>query len=1804
MDEDNIREELNQVTAERDELNEFFGNLYSQEGAYRLPGSDETYTEDEVRDRAFRLEQVENRYNELTEIASKLETQEAEALEASEPETDETGEDGLRVGEQEEEVGGQTTLPEDEKDRTIRELQEMNRQLEKYAEYWKKQGRITGEGEQKAKRSDVQRIARDLAEHAEFMGDRAGLQEKVQALADYVVSNNRGYGMSWNEVREKAGEIAAELVDNSYTVLDPEKDTRNALRSRLKELKIRPDPMWTGDIGDWNSFRKQQIGKLTFSKEGQDIDTVYQTLNGEFGEGLFPSDITAGSDQVNRILEALDSLGEQRAYNFADPTEAEMAEAYYTNRITDELLFGNLGEELTRADRNYQRVKQRMNRAEQQLREVKREAKQKIRSMEQMQRNEVRAALQKQREDIRGREEKQKLRKRIDQTGKRLIKYLTENSGKNPIPEPLKESVGKVLLDLDLSGGMEKHQKERYLWNMQEIAKAVAEQNAYMAGVSDEWNGMYLDLPSDIQKELNEHLADVKKAMDEAEARGRVWNPNMMGVEELQRLDEILTVLSSAITNANELLSDARGAKVSEEASEGIREIDSLGADRERKKLRNMMNNFLRFQNTTPYYFFKRLGKAGQRVFERIQDGWDKFAMNAKQVVDFANDTYTAEEAKEIQESIHTFHLRRRGDLSAGFDKPETVTMSKAQIMSLYCLWKRPQAQGHILGAGIRIADYEDGKRTVTQAENYLIDPADLTEMFKVLTPRDREIADALQKYMNTVGSDWGNEVSMKRFGIRSFTEENYFPIRTDDRSRPPRSQESDTANLYRLLNMSFTKNTTRNASNSIVLDNIFDVFANHMADMAKYNGLGLPMLDAMKWFSFSQTSELNEAGQYGYESVQKSAERAFGKEAQKYFITFMQDLNGVKEGGRGEELGSRALSSYKVAAVGANLRVALLQPTSYLRAGAVLDRKYLIKGLSMNNRQGREEAAKWSGTAVWKDLGFYDTNINAGLREMIKHTDGLKEQVQEVSMKGAELGDKVTWGAIWNACRAEQEEKGLAGDELMAATANRFREVIYRTQVMDSTMTRSHVMRQKGAYAGMVTAFMSEPTLSYNMLLDAYTSYENETRRNMEGKDPKDKTALKEAREKAWKKSAPIIQKTAGAYFATAILSAVAESLVDAARDDDEYATYLERFAEKLLGINLKDPDATTWENIKAGMNGNLMQDLLVHNKLPVIKDFFAMLSGQSTSRMDTEWMASIIKAGEIAYESLRLKAGWQDEPTKITYNGNMTGWGKIYNGLRAVSQLTGLPIGNAIRDGVAIWNSTVGEISQGMKIQTYDPGPEKKIQYAVKDGYLTEDEAIDLLLQQELAEDENDARQKAYFWAHPDEYERMLAAMNAGDKAEFEAAQGELEDLRFKQSRISTAVSGEIEKRYLGEEEKEPVDRATAVQMLMEYGGMIERKAEEQVQKWSCELETGIPYSGISDAYTAGDITREQAKDMLVTYGGMAEEKAEAQVQKWTCDIETGIAYSEIGDMFFYGDITQEEAVDMYMKYGGKSQEDAENEVNKIAFRKATGRERERTDLQDMYIRGDYSRDEMKNMMLEYGYSKTEESAEDSLIRWDFIGDDIENLDAVTPWQAKRWFSDLEAAEIDKKAYLDFVEQVKDIKADVDENGKSIMGSKMDKIFAVIDSLDLTPEQKDALAMAGWDSSNDGYSEKNLSRAPWHDGETTTKKSSKKKSGGGGGRRGGGGGGRGKSSGGALSLGAAFEAPASGKSGMFEQVLKMWKRRKYTRAAILAMVRAGKLTQEEADEILATEQTTDEENETDGSLTLGAADELKESA
>lgn len=906
-----------------------------------------------------------------------------------------------------------------------------------------------------------------------------------------------------------------------------------------------------------------------------------------------------------------------------------------------------------------------------------------------------RKAVMEYREDAKERLSVQTYRKRVEVKAAHLMDMVTTNTDKKHVPEGLKEPLARFLSTLRFDsrqsqkGGEPTKRDARYIEALSRLQNVLERQAKYNEGDTTVDGSAFVDLPSGFTEKIEEHIKLAEQAMKGFDSETDfVYN---MNAGQLQDLNFILTVLNNSISKANQMAVNRHFAAVDEAAEKTIAELGTLGGA---SRAVGKVTDFLNWENTLPFYAFRKYGKAGETIFEELQDGWDRLAFNTKAVMDHAESVYTKEEVREWSRKLHTVQL----------GSGKSVQMTTAQLMSVYALAKRQQAMGHLMGGGIRVEDIklEKGKGTLKQADPYVLTQEDVANMTAMLSDRQIEVADALQKYMTEQGSTWGNRVSMERFGYRAFTEPVYFPIESEPSNRNAIDPEAKANDMFRLLNLSATKGLTRNANNAIVVRNIFDVFSNHMADMAKYDALALPVLDAMKWYNF-KTQTKNETGQVFTQTVQRSIETAFGKGGNNYFTTLIKDINGTKEAGRGEGFWKRAISSYKVAAVGANLRVALLQPTAYVRAGAVIDAKYLAQALTANPAKVKaniQEMQAHSGIGLWKSMGFFDTDIGRGIRAQIKGDISGKEQLAEWSMKAAELGDSITWGAMWNACKLEvQDRQHLTGDALLDAAALRFREVIYRSQVVDGTLTRSHTMRDRSTFKSLATAFMAEPTMSYNMVLDAYDQYAQDARRLG-------------SRKKALERNKGKLTSAFLAYTSSQLAAAVAESIADAFRDDDDYQTFFQKWLEAF------------W-----GKDGNLLSDLNLLGKIPGVKDIISIATGWGNDRMDTAWMENMVKAYQAWAETIRLATGKQDKPTDATYNGKMTTYGKIYKTMQGMSQLFGLPVSAAMREGKVLWNNSIGALYPDRKLKTYKGKEESNIQYAYQDGYIDEERAVDLL-------------------------------------------------------------------------------------------------------------------------------------------------------------------------------------------------------------------------------------------------------------------------------------------------------------------------------------------------------------------------------------------------------------------------------------------------------------------------------------------
>ena len=910
-----------------------------------------------------------------------------------------------------------------------------------------------------------------------------------------------------------------------------------------------------------------------------------------------------------------------------------------------------------------------------------------------------RAADSKARAEFREAREKQEVldvtRRKVERNAKRLLEYMNTNTDKKHIPEALKKPIGELLESLDFysnsarKGGNKTRADQRYCEAMQGLQSALAAQKLFddTGEGTDLFKG-YLDLPAGFESMLGVHVERVKAAMEKHPLKTDIVRK--MDLDDLRDLDVILSVMSRSVTQMNEMFVNRRFAYVADAAEDSIESMDRLGQHQDKAK---GAEQFALWDNTLPWYAFQRFGEGGKAVFEGLQDGWDKLAFNMKTVLDFRQELIKDTVARKWDTETHKVELTDTDGATV------TATLTTAQLMSLYCLSKRKQALGHLLGGGIRPAAIEltdtlgdrVRKRSLTQDKQYKLTDESLGQLLKLLTPEQKKIADAMQKFMTEQGSAWGNAVTMARFGYRGFTEQNYFPIETDAQDRQAKTGDTKEGSLYRLQNISAVKPLVKNANNALILRGIFDVFANHTADMAKYNAMVLPIIDAQKWYNYKYASK-NEAGQVSTRTVQRAMTRAYGGAANSFVIKYLQDLNGVKESGdRGDTLPKKMISNYKRAMVAANMRVALLQPTAYVRASAVLDYKYLVKAFAdkTGTKQATKEMLENSGIALWKSLGFFDTDVGRSVRDQIKGKSGKLENLVDKTMIPAEKGDEITWARLWRACKLEvQDKQSLTGDELLKTTAERFREVVYRTQVVDSTMTRSHMMRGSGTLSKMTTSFMSEPTVSYNMVMESTRQIAEDAKR----------LGMRVALRRNWKVAGRAYQ----AYIVSAVVTAIVESLYDALRDSDD-DDYLDK-VWKAFGGEKPETVKDGILNVIFGLNGNLAGDINPIGKVPYLRDVVSILGGYSNGRMDTEAVANLKKAVDIWDEVIRLQTGDLDKATKTTYYGNMTTYGMIYPTAKALSQLTGLPGSAAMREIVTVWNSTVGAAWPNLKRRTYE--------------------------------------------------------------------------------------------------------------------------------------------------------------------------------------------------------------------------------------------------------------------------------------------------------------------------------------------------------------------------------------------------------------------------------------------------------------------------------------------------------------------
>ncbi len=1184
-------------------------------------------------------------------------------------------------------------------------LKRENESLRERVEYWRGQTRrskgVTTDRASVSKAADA--LVKDYG--AEISGsDIAG---DLQSLYDYIAGGGDGKNeLTYTEARRRADAIAERIAESAVGVDDQVYRDYADLRKYLKDTKLTLSEEDAADITDYADFRKAQFGRLRISKgRHTNVDQVFSELSEQYPE-FFSEQLSANvSDQLQRIADVASQLYAVTEYN---PFEGYMGQAVasISNDIMDRF-FDLPQTKKTFADRAAEQVQAAKQAGREaagdaflagQMAQGRQDAKRLLSAADALAKERSRRAEQVQalkeryREKDANRRENQRsreLRAKIIRHANALSRKLLRPTDKQHIPEGMRTAVAKVLESINRESrytvdadGKRTYDadgtptKRTQAWmNLKEQYQRIAAED-----------GMVVD-PSLFGMDRKEDGQTVSGGFDQVIAMGDTRLSDLTR-EQLATMWNVLKSVEHSVTTAGKTLSSTKFSTTKQFA-------DALQADALTRSGKHGQN--LSISLETPYTFFSHFGQTGRDVYRMLRDAQDRQELMSRDIEEkvhrILGEKETGRGVRETLEAKRGNAVWKLNTDTREFTTAEgkSLTLTPAQAMEIYLLSRRQQAQAHLMQGGIvqpEIRDALTGKVKIERGtEAIRLSAEDLKAISDSLTGEQVRMADELQKLTAGALADYGNEASMKAYGYRKFTEKNYWPIHSAKEALHSSAEKSGD-NVRSIKNIGMAQAVTPNANTTLDISGVFDTFSQHASDMIDYAAWLCPMEDANRLFNF----EYRDAkGNWTGRTVKGLLEDKGGKGAQAYWTKLMNDLqNGI--GNRGFEPLTRWFSKYvgrfKGAAVGANIRVIVQQPTAFFRASVALAPADMAKGLTggVTKGSGWEKALKYSPIAMRKDVGSFDISSPYTLSDRFYGQTGFSTKLNELAGKGAGAADAMTWGALWNACewQVKREKPDLrAGSGEFYSEVNRvFTDMIDQTQVVDGILQRSNIMRGERDLAQQATAFMGEPIMSLNVLMRSYDQFKYEQNPGKRGKDLKK------------------LGRAVTALLATNVINAAVQSVIDGIRDDDRDKDYWERVLAAFTGVT---GDEENWAQYLADvtMNGNLIGNMNPLEQVPFVKDVWSIWQGYDISRPDMETFSDLVDAAKTAVDS----AGG---------NGKKTGKEALIGLFAAAGKMLGLPVYNIKRDAMALLRTAAaqsGSIPFQYELEkfTYNIGSEK---------------------------------------------------------------------------------------------------------------------------------------------------------------------------------------------------------------------------------------------------------------------------------------------------------------------------------------------------------------------------------------------------------------------------------------------------------------------------------------------------------------
>lgn len=802
---------------------------------------------------------------------------------------------------------------------------------------------------------------------------------------------------------------------------------------------------------------------------------------------------------------------------------------------------------------------------------------------------------------------KEKLRGEIGRDVKYLNTRTVAPTDSRHVPEGLREAVMDAIEPFTRTNGV---------WSAEKAAQLRREYQLIREGNTGV-RGMY-----------DEEIADKIEGLEKT-LQGRTLA--QLTEAELSDVKDVIGNLKKMVDEGNAMLVNGQRTTLDREAGQFIAEMGEK--KRTANKLLQKMQD-LSYRNMTPTYYADRVGGVVQAKIQELFDGQNQWAFTMKTAKERAE---ALAEQYHVNDWIHDEHLRFKTQ------RGETLELSKGEALALYATWKRETSNRRQNANHLRVGGFTYGPKVeyegVDTTKPHAVTAADMQQVMDYLGKEQMAYADEMVRYLSEDMATLGNETSMALYGYNKFGEGYYFPYSSDKHWTYQEFGSQEDTGSKQIKNAGMTKATVKNASNPVILGDFLDVWAGHVNQMALYNAFAVTSTDLNRLLNFSTVGQIMVDSGTGREdlvaaqSLRLAMESALGQEAVQYLQTLLKDVNG---GVRADErtAAGKMVSLFKKGSVAANASVTLQQPSAIMRAMYMVNPKYFMKKNPAHIGQNIREMETYSGVAIIKDMGRFDTGTGKGAVEWLN--DYVKEEnkgkaaynwVDKWSGMAPEWADRVTWAAIWGTVKREVAATmpGIEADHerYMRTVAERFNDVCNHTQVYDSTLSKSSLMRSQSLFDKIVTSFMAEPTLSFNMLMQGMENIGTPGGKARAG-------------------------RAVGAFVAACVVNSLLKSLATMGRrKDDEERTVIEKYLGEVV------------ENL-----GEDLSPQGIISLVPIARDVVSIFQGYDVSRSDMDVVEQLYGA------------------VKVLENENKTAWDKISAVAGAVGSATGVPVKNVLRD------------------------------------------------------------------------------------------------------------------------------------------------------------------------------------------------------------------------------------------------------------------------------------------------------------------------------------------------------------------------------------------------------------------------------------------------------------------------------------------------------------------------------------------